>query len=197
MLGIGQAEAARSLDRSAVRRLSWVTGVAAQLPVEDGSVDIVASSFVDQSLRSRIAALREAYRILRPGAAVAVVTWLANDLPFAPWRVSSELLDELHIVRPPSAETALFRSLPSAASLVRRAGFRDVHAASDVVEYQWTLDAFLHCAWESEEPEPLDSLDDDTRSRLDRLWQKRLGLLAEDELRYRDLVAYVTGERPA
>lgn len=196
MLDLGRAEAARSLDRSAVGRLSWVTGVAERLPIEDGSADIVLSSFVYQYLRSRIAALREARRILRPGGAIAVVTWLANDLPFAPWRVLRELLDELHIVRPPSAETAMFRSLPSAAALFRRGGFRAVRAASDFVEYQWTLDAFMHCAWESEEPELLDSLDDDTRGRLDRLWRERLGRLTEDELRYRDLVAYVIGERP-
>jgi len=109
----------------------------------------------------------------------------------------SELLDELHIVRPPSAETGLFRSLPSAAALFRRAGFRGVHAASGLVDYQWTLDAFMHCARESEERELLDSLDDATGSRLVRLWRECLGRLTEDELRYRDLVAYVTGERPA
>jgi ubiquinone/menaquinone biosynthesis C-methylase UbiE len=195
MLDLGRAEAARTLDRSAVRHLSWATGVADRLPIEDGSVDIVVSSFVYQYLRSRIAALREAYRILRPGGVVAVVTWLDNDWPFAPWRLLSELLGELHIVRPPSAETALFRSLSSAASLVRRAGFRAVGATSGLVEYQWTLDAFLHCAQESEDPELLDSLDDETRSRLLRLWRERLERLTEDELRYRDLVAYVTGRR--
>jgi ubiquinone/menaquinone biosynthesis C-methylase UbiE len=197
MLGLGRAEAEKTLDRSALRRLGWMTGIAERLPVEDGSADIVVSSFVYQYLRSRVAALREAHRILKPGGVVAVVTWLDNGVPFAPWRLLSQLLDELHIVRPPSAETALFRSLPSAASLFRRAGFRGVHAMSGLVEYQWTLDAFVHCAWENEEPELLDSLDDDTRGRLDRLWRERLGRLTEDDLRYRDLVAYVSGERPA
>lgn len=197
MRDLGQAEAERTLDRSALGRLRWATGVAERLPVEDGSADIVVSSFVFQYLRSRVAALREAHRILRPGGMAAVVTWLDNDLVFEPWRLLREILDELHIVRPPSAETALFRSLPSATTLFRRAGFRAVRATSALVEYQWTLDAFMHCAWESEEPELLDSLDDDTRCRLDRLWRERLGRLTEDELRYRDVVAYVTGGRPA
>jgi ubiquinone/menaquinone biosynthesis C-methylase UbiE len=196
MLGLGRAEAERTLDRSSLRRLSWVTGVAERLPVEDGSADVVVSSFVYQYLLDRHAALREAHRVLRPGGAIAVVTWLENDVPFAPWRELREVLDELRIVRPPSAETAFFRSLPSAATLFRRAGFRAVRATSGLVEYQWTLDSFMHCAWESEEPELLDSLDEDTRDRLDRLWRERLGRLSEDELRYRDLVAFVSGERP-
>jgi hypothetical protein len=114
-------------------------------------------------------------------------------LSFAPWRLLRELVDQLHVVRPPSAETAMFRSLPSAAALFRRAGFRAVHATSALVEYQWTLEPLVHCTWESEETELLDSLDDDTRSRLDRLWRERLGRLTEGELRYRDVVAYVTG----
>jgi ubiquinone/menaquinone biosynthesis C-methylase UbiE len=197
MLDLGRAEAETTLDRSALPRLSWVTGVAERLPVEDGSADVVVSSFVFQYLRSRAAALREAHRILRPGGAVAVVTWLDNDMQFVPWRLLGELLDELHIPRPPSAETALFRSLPSAATLLRRAGFRAVRAISGLVEHQWTLDAFMHCAWEAEELELLDSLDDDTRGRLDRLWRERLARLPENELRYRDLVAYVMGERPS
>lgn len=197
MLAVGRDEAERTLDRSAARRLSWVTGVAERLPVEDGSADVVVSSFVYQYLRSRAAALREAHRILRPGGMVAVVTWLANDWPFTPWQLLRELLEELQIPRPPSAETALFRSLPSAAALARRGGFRAVRATPGLVEYQWTLDALVQCTLESEDPELFDSLDDDTRNRLIRGWRERLERLAEGELRYRDLVAYVTGERPA
>lgn len=197
MLAVGRDEAERTLDRSALRRLSWATGVAERLPVEDGSADVVVSSFVYQYLRSRAAALREAHRILRPGGMVAVVTWLANDWPFTPWQLLRELLEELQIPRPPSAETALFRSLPSAAALARRGGFRAVRATPGLVEYQWTLDALVQCTLESEDPELFDSLDDDTRNRLIRGWRERLERLAEGELRYRDLVAYVTGERPA
>ena len=197
MLDVGRAEAATTLDRSARRRLSWMTGVAEHLPITEGSVDIIVSSFTLQYLRRRVAALREAHRIIRPDGAIAVVTWMANDWPFAPWRLLSALIDELHLERPPSAETGLFRSLPSAAALVRRAGFRDVHAADGIVEYQWTLDAFVHCALESEDRELVDSLDAKTRSRLERLWRERLGRLTDADFRYRDLVAYVTGRRPA
>jgi ubiquinone/menaquinone biosynthesis C-methylase UbiE len=63
MLDLGRAEARKTLDPSALRRLSWLTGVAERLPVDDGSADVVVSSFVFQYLRSRAAALREARRI--------------------------------------------------------------------------------------------------------------------------------------
>ena len=197
MMRVGRAEAPRSLDRSARERLSWMTGMADHLPIADGSVDIVVSSFALQYLRRRVSALREAHRILKPAGAIGVVTWMANDRPFAPWRLLSALLDELHLERPPSAETGLFRSLPSAAALVRRAGFRDVHAVDGTIEYQWTVDAFVHCAMESEDRELVDSLDAKTRSRLERLWRERLQRLTDADFRYRDEVAYVTGRRPA
>jgi ubiquinone/menaquinone biosynthesis C-methylase UbiE len=198
MLDVGRTEAARTLDRSARRRLSWMTGVAEHLPITEGSVDVVVSSFTLQYLRRRVAALREAHRIIRPAGAIAVVTWMANDWPFAPGRLLSALLDELHLERPPSVETAgMFRSLPSAAALVRRAGFRDVHATDGIVEYQWTLDAFVHCALESEDRALVDTLDTRTRSLLERIWRERLRRLTDADFRYRDLVAYVTGRRAA
>jgi ubiquinone/menaquinone biosynthesis C-methylase UbiE len=193
---VGQAEAEASLDRSVRERISWLTGVAERLPVDDRSADAVVSSFAYQYLGNRSAALREAYRALRPGGVVAVVTWLDSDRSFAPWRLLREVLDELGIVRPPSSETALFRSLPSAAALVRRAGFRGVRANAGTVEYQWTLDSLLRCS-ESEDAELRESLDAETLRTLDRLWRERLARLTEGELHYRDDVAYVTGYRPA
>lgn len=193
MLAVGREEAARSLPPSARARLRWATGAAERLPLETGSADVVVSSFTLQYLHRRVVALREACRVLRPDGAIAVVTWMANDWPFEPWHLWRTVLDELHIEPPPSAESGLFRSLPSAASLLRRAGFRSVHAATGTVEYQWTLNAFIHCSLESEDREVFDSLDAETRGRLERLWRERLARLTDAGFHYRDLVAYVTG----
>ncbi len=197
MLAIGQAEAARTLDRSARRRLSWMASVAEHLPIASGSVDIVVSSFTLQYLRRRVAALREAHRVLGPAGAIAVVTWVADDSPFGPWQLLGEVLHELHVERPPSEETGLFRSLSSAAALVRRAGFRDVRATNGLVEHQWTLDDLVQCTLEFEDRELLDSLVPAIRGRLVRRWRERLERLTTADFRYRDRVAYVIGRRLA
>lgn len=196
MLDVGRAEAARTLDRSDRRRLDWLTGVAEPLPIADRAADVVVSSFTLQYLPSRVGALREGYRILRPGGAIAVVTWLlTNDSPFEPWRLLDTLLEELRIERPPSRETGPFRSLRSAAALLRQAGFGDAHATEGVVEYQWTADPLIRCAIEFEELPLFDSLDPMARDELERSWTARLGRLTTADLLYRDRVAYGTGRR--
>jgi len=197
MLEVGRAEAARTLDRSDLRRLDWLTGLAGHLPIADRSTDVVVSSFTLQYFPDRVAALRDAYRILRPAGAIAVVAWLANDWAFEPWRLLGSLLDELRIERPPSLESGPFRSLRSASALLRRAGFRNVHAEDGLVGYQWTMGALIRCTLEFEERPLLDSLNPETRDRLERQWTERLARLSAADLRYRDLVAYVTGRRAA
>jgi ubiquinone/menaquinone biosynthesis C-methylase UbiE len=195
MLDVGRAEASRTLDPSQRQRLEWLTGVAEHLPIGDGEADVVASSFSLQYLGNRVGALREAHRVLRPGGEIAVVTWLANTGRFEPWRLLDSLLEELRLNRPPSGETDLFRSVPSAAALLRRAGFRDVHAMADVVEYQWAVGALISCALEFEERPLFDSLEPTTRDALERSWTERLARLAPADLLYRDPVVYATGRR--
>ncbi len=195
MRAVGQGEAERTLSRAARGRIRWWEGVAERLPLDDASADAMVSSFVYQYLGNRSAALRDAYRVLRPGGAIAIVTWLANDWSFAPWQLQREVLGELDITPPASMETGLFRSLPSAAALVRRAGFRGVRATAGIVEHQWTLDAFWSCAV-SEDVELRDSLDPGTLEELDRRWRERLERLTNGDLLYRDQIAYVVGRRP-
>lgn len=197
MLAVGRAEAAVTLDRSACRRLDWIPGVAEHLPLGAGSADAVVSSFSLQYVRNRVAALREAGRVMTPGGTIAVVTWLAGGASFAPWRLFDEVLDELGVERPPSAETGLFRSLPSAAALFRRAGFGRARAMEGSVDFQWTLDSLVQCTLDFEEREVVDSLDPRTRGRLERLWRERLAPLAVADFRFRDRVAYVSGRRLA
>jgi ubiquinone/menaquinone biosynthesis C-methylase UbiE len=197
MRQLGQTEAARTLRPSERRRLRWLAGVAERLPLADRSADIVVSSFTFTYLADKVAAMREALRVLRPGGVSAIVTWLANDWPFEPWRLAASLVDELGIEPGPSSETGPLRSLRSSASVLRRAGFRRVHATEGVIEYQWTPDALVHCTLECNGRQLLDSLDPDTRARLADLWTGRLAQLTAADLRYRDRVVYLTGERPA
>lgn len=197
MRDLGRAEARRTLLPSERRRLGWRRGVAEHLPLENRSADLVLSSFTFTYLRDKPAAMREALRILRPTGAIAVVAWLADDWSFAPWRIARSLVDELGLEVPPSSETGPLRSLRSASSLLRRAGFRRVRATDGVVEYQWTIDALVPYTLDGELRELLDALDNASRERLITIWTARLAQLNEADLCYRDRVVYLMGERPA
>jgi len=192
MLDLGRSHAASTLDRSMRRRIEWVAGVAEQLPLEDASIDVVVSSFSLQYFPSRVLALREAHRVLRPGGAIAVVGWLADDREFRPWRLLGEVMKELDIETGPSLEPGVFRSVTSAAALFRRAGFRKVHAAPGIVEHRWDLGPLIRCSLEVNE---IADLDEPTRAELERRWVDRLARLPATELLYRASIAYVTAAR--
>ncbi len=197
MLSVGRTAAGRTLPSSARRRLRWRTGMAEQLPLDDGSADVVVSSFALQHLHSRIAALREAYRVLRPGGTVAVVTWLTPDPPFEPRDQYKAVLHDLQLARPATREVYRpFRSTASGAALVRRAGFLRTRAHPGLVEKQWTLDAYVACTLESEDWEFIETLDAPTRARLEASWRERLAGLDPSAFCYGDPIAYVTGRRP-
>jgi SAM-dependent methyltransferase len=68
MLGTARRKAARSRN-SAVRAARWELGYAQELPVDDGSVDLVCSSLMFHHLDpdGRPAMLAEVRRVLRPG----------------------------------------------------------------------------------------------------------------------------------
>jgi len=189
MLHLGRAEAARTLDRSSRRRIEWVTGLAEELPFDDESIDVVVSSFAIQYFPSRALALREARRVLRPDGVIAIVGWLADDRPFRPWQIAAELIDELAIEPPPSLEPGVFRSLPAAAAMFRRAGFRKVRAEPGSVEHRWDLDSFIRYSVDVSE---LAGLDEPWMGELERRWTERLAELPEAELHYEGTVAYVT-----
>ncbi|WP_338048563.1 bifunctional demethylmenaquinone methyltransferase/2-methoxy-6-polyprenyl-1,4-benzoquinol methylase UbiE [Phaeovibrio sulfidiphilus] len=62
----GMMDVGRARTR-ATSRITWVSGVAEELPFPDASVDLVTISFGLRNTTDREAALREAVRVLRPG----------------------------------------------------------------------------------------------------------------------------------
>lgn len=55
--------------------IDWRTGQAEKLPFDDGSFDVVACQFALMFFEDRVAALREMWRVLKPGGRLAVATW--------------------------------------------------------------------------------------------------------------------------
>ena len=197
MLEAGRVEASRTLGAPARRRVRWVRASAERLPLPDRSADVVVSAFAVQHLPSRIAGLREAHRILRPSGEIAIVTWIDEEWPFEPESVFDTVIGELALVRPKVAHVARpFRSVGAAADLVRRAGFRKVHASAGVVEHDWTLDSYLAYKLHHAERALLESLDEKARARVESMTRERLAQLASSAFHYRDPIAYVSGRSP-
>ena len=84
MAGVADAEADRLLSGAERGRFRSVVAFADTLPFGDREFDGALSSFVFQLVPNRARALREARRVLRPGATLAYVSWLEDDRLFAP-----------------------------------------------------------------------------------------------------------------
>jgi ubiquinone/menaquinone biosynthesis C-methylase UbiE len=196
MAGWADGEADRRLG--ADRRGSFVTTVAFadRLPFPDATFDGAMSSFVLQLVPSRAAALREARRVLRPGAPLAYVTWLRreDDVVDPPDRILDEVLDEFDFEPPGRDDGEKDPASPDAAAhQLRRAGFRNVGARAEVLAHRWTPRAYVDFAEQFSESSLFDELVERERKALRRRLLERLGALAPADLRFRSPIVYVTG----
>ncbi len=75
---------ARAQAKDRARRIKWLQGTAAELPLPDQSVDRVVASLLLHHLTSaeKQQALAEASRVLRPGGRLHVADWGAPQDPF-------------------------------------------------------------------------------------------------------------------
>src|SRR4051794_7159834 len=124
------------------RRVEFVTAAADSLGVPDASVDLVLSSFVLQLVPDRIAALREACRVLGPTGMAAYVTWLDRDArePFLPAEEFDEAVFDLEIEEsdgPEEQHAGDVRSGRTAGNELRKAGFIKASAREQMLEYDW------------------------------------------------------------
>jgi len=59
--------------------VDWRQGDAAKLPFEGGQFDVVVSQFALMYFPERVAALREMWRVLKPGGRLAVASWASFE----------------------------------------------------------------------------------------------------------------------
>ena len=201
MLGVARARSATELRDDELARVSFVEAPADRLPVDDAAADLVVSAFVYQLVPDRAAALREARRVLRPGGLIGLVTWIADDTPFAPADAFDDVLAGFGIgdgdgdAEPPVSGD--YASASAAAAQLRRAGFGDVSADTAWLEYRWDASSYLACQVGMWDVELFTSLEDDLRTRVLDAARHRLESLGAREFHWRAPVVYALGTRSA
>ena len=189
-------EAARLRGDDMVERLRLKEGFAGRLPVRGKSVDLVISSFVIQLVPSRIAALREMHRTLKPGGLCAVLTWQAEREPFEPDDIVTLTFDELGLEVPAGGPDPRPYTTPAAtAAEFRRAGFRKPHAQVEWLEHRFTPESYIDLAEHWTEDEVFARLDEAGRADLRRRLLKRLRRLDLSALVWRRPLISVVGHR--
>ena len=186
---------------AATERVEFVNAPAEALTLADGSVDLVISTFVLQLVPDRVAALREANRVLAPGGMVAYLTWLDRDVrePFRPADEFDEAVYDLDVDEPEGTDEPHAGDVHSARTAtreLREAGFIKASAREEVLRYDWTLDGYLEYKLAYDERSLLDSLDEAQRAELERNVRDRFAKLKQHEFRWHAPVVFARAEKP-
>ena len=196
MLGVARANAAQRLGARANRYTTEVA-YADELPFDDHAFDLAVSSFVLQLVPSRLAALSEIRRVLRPDGVMAWVTWQRTERAFEPDRITNEVLDDAGFDPPePDRRPGDVASPASAAQTMRRAGFREVHAYAAEVEHAWDARGYLDFLTEYDEESLFAELERDERREIEGRILDGVSRLSAGELTLRLPVIYALGRAP-
>jgi SAM-dependent methyltransferase len=200
MLAVAEAVARDSLASLAQQRISWLRGHAERLPFDDESIDLVVSSFAYQLVPRLTVALGEAFRVLRPGGRLALVTWRLADDRFAPDDAFEDVLDELELDDEPlNAKEARAGDLASASAMaarLRRLGFRSVVARERWLSYDHDPATYLDFLEGYAERELFADLEPERRARLRNGTAERLARLPPTAFRWHVPVVYALARRP-
>ncbi len=199
MLDVADRELA-ALPEHQRDRIELVQASAERLPFEDGSFDLVATSFVLQLVPSRFRAVGEARRVLRPGGWIATLTWLRGGEPFEADAVYDEVL-ERHGYEPRGhgggGDADDPGSPEAAAARLRRAGFEAASARGDWLDHQFGPESFLAFLARFDDEDLFATMSRETRATIEQDLLETLRLLPSRGLRLRLPVAYATARRSA
>lgn len=186
-------------------RFEWLVADAADIPLDDGAVEAVASSFLLQLPADRPAVLREVRRVLRPGGSFSFVTWLADDLVVPADAAYHGFLGDIGEADDDADDGDGFRSprsgdygsLEQARKELAAAGFEAVVVVDDELRYAWTAEAYLAFKVDYDDHERFDTLDATRRRQLLVALGDRLATLPPDAFELRGPLVAAVARRAA
>jgi len=202
MLSVARHRVAGRWPEDGAARFEWHVADAAAVPLPDASVDVVVSSFVLQLLPDRQAALQEAFRVLRPGGILGLVTWLLDDQLLLPDAEFDEAVYDLGLEDPEFAAgvqdhaAADYESLAEARAELQATGFVEVDVQADQLEHTWGREAYRLFKEQYDEHSLFRSLGEADRARLSERLAERWGALPDDAFALRAELVSVTARRP-
>ena len=176
------------------------------LPFADKTFDAAMSSFVLQLVPNRHRALREIRRTLRPGAPLAIVTWLRDSTIWRPDEIVDEVLDEFGVDPPADDEDDEPRddadahlgdpaSVKALVGELRRAGFRAVDGDAGTLGIGFDPEGYIGFLTEFDDPTLFDSLEPAERARALAMLRERLEALDPMEMSMPAPIVYAIGRR--
>jgi len=200
MLSFARRRAALARLDGHDRRLTWLEADAGSIPLDDGSVDIVMSSFALQMVRDRATVLREVSRVVRASGILAFVTWLEPHETMAADDEFDEAVADLGIDEPedgPDDRDVDLESPESAVDELEAAGFVGIRAELGEVRHAWSRAAYLRFKEEYDERDLFSHLDRPTRDRLIERVRARWAPLSEDAFAFRHPTVTAMAMRPS
>lgn len=195
MIEKARAEARRQLPASDRRRLDLRVAFADELPLDDGSVDVAVSSFVLQLVPNRFRALRETWRVLRPGGVFGWVSWLQGSMHWFPDDdFDDALIDVGEEPREWDDRPGDVPDPPAAAAQMRRAGFREVTARDGRLVHEFGVDDVVGFLTEFDEEDLVEGLGA-KRPRFEAALRRRLRRRSRRELALDHRTVAVRGVR--
>jgi ubiquinone/menaquinone biosynthesis C-methylase UbiE len=196
MLDVAGAEAERRLPPEIATRFERVAAYADRLPFADAAFDVALSSFVFQLVPNRARALREVRRVLRPGGAIAYVSWLEGGRRFVPDEIFDDILDDIGFgAREDDGRPGDIPSVERAANELRRAGFQAVVARAGQIDHRFTVDGYIEFLTDFDEETLFEDFDPGERERVIRRLRGRLSRLSAATMTMHFPTVFATGRR--